>query len=129
METLAKKVNDFYAAIACLPDRSGLFSDPNLKVKWIEMLGGPYGGVFNNLEETLAGVFARVGGEWKNFKFTPSGFHDTGEAVTVEGTYTGENKKTGKTVTARVIHLWKLSGDELLVEQFTDTALFWRALE
>jgi len=129
MDSLSSKVKEIYAAISGLPAMSELFSDPNLKLTWSEMLGGPYGGVYNSLGETLAGVFGRIGAEWDNFEFTPSGFHEADSAVTVEGTYTGVYKKTGKKVTARVIHLWKMSEGRILIEQFTDTAMFWTAME
>ena len=129
LKTFMDKVSAIYGAIAGLPADNELFSDPGLKLRWVEMLGGPYGGVFNNLGETCENVFNRIGMEWDDFGFTPTGFHEAGDVITVEGGYSGINKNTGKKVNARVIHLWKLVDGEILVEQFTDTALFWNAME
>ena len=39
------------------------------------------------------------------------------------------NRKTGKKVRARVVHLWKLFYGKIVFEQFTDTAAFWKTME
>lgn len=124
-----KKMTGIYEAIAGLPEDNELFRDPDLHLTWIEMLGGPYGGVYSSLNETRENIFNPIGEQWADFRFTPSGFHEAGETITVEGNYTGTNRKTGKKTNARVIHLWKFVEGKILVEQFTDTALFWNAME
>jgi len=127
---LKDKMNEIYQAIAGLPEENAIFTDPDLKLTWYEMAGGPYGGVYKNMAETLENIFAKIGAQWEDFRFTPSGFHEADGVITVEGNYTGTNRKSGKKVDARVIHLWKLvDGDKIVVEQFTDTALFWKAME
>ena len=127
MDALMKRVKEIYGAIAGLPEDNVIFHDLNLT--WIEMSGGPYGGVYNNFSETLENVFKPLGAEWDDFKFTPANFFNAGDAVTVEGDYTGVNKKTGKKVHARVVHLWKLLDGKIVFEQFTDTAAFWKVME
>ena len=129
MDKFMKKVSEIYGAIAGLPEDNGLFHDPDLDLRWVEMLGGPYGGLYNSLSEARVNIFDRIGAEWDDFRFTPSGFHEAGNIITVEGEYTGVRKKTGKKVQARVIHLWKLIDGKIIIEQFTDTALFWQAIE
>ena len=129
MGTLMKQVEEIYGAIAGLPEDNAIFHDPNFKLTWIEMLGGPYGGVYNNFSETLENVFNRIGADWEDFRFTPANFHDAGGAVAVEGDYTGVNRKTGKKVNARVVHLWKSLDGKIIFEQFTDTSAFWKAME
>ena len=124
-----KKVMDIYGAIAALPEDNDLFHDKNAVSVWLEMAGGPYGGVSYSLGEARENAFNRIGMEWEDFKFTPSGFYETGDVITVEGNYEGVNRKTGKKINARVIHLWKLAEGKVLMEQFTDTALFWKAME
>ena len=127
MGAFIDKVKEIYGAIAGLPGDNPCFHDPSLGLTWIEMRGGPYGGVYNGFGQVLENVFGRIGAEWDDFNFAPSAFHDTGDTVAVEGEYTGKNKNTGKTVAARVIHLWKSVDGKILFEQFTDTALFWEA--
>ena len=127
MDAFIEKVKEIYGAIAGLPADNAIFHDPALNLTWIEMLGGPYGGKYKGFSEVLENVFNRIAAEWDEFMFAPAAFHETGETVTVEGNYTGKNKNTGKTVAARVIHLWKRIDGKILFEQFTDTALFWEA--
>ena len=72
MESLMKKVEDIYRAIAALPEDSPLFRDQNLKITWIEMSGGPYGGVYSSMGEVLSGVFSRIGAAYQREKNTGS---------------------------------------------------------
>jgi ketosteroid isomerase-like protein len=128
-EPFAEKVAEIYEAIAGLPDDNELFYNPDLLLTWIEMLGGPYGGVYNSLSEARENIFDPIGAQWADFRFTPSGFHEMGGIITVEGYYIGVNRKTGKTLNARVVHLWKHLNEKILIEQFCDTALFLEAME
>lgn len=118
-----------YRAIAGLSDDNECFHDPALDLTWTEMLGGPYGGVYKGLDEVRTRVFNRIAADWEDFNFSPAAFHEAGNVVSVEGNYTGVSRKTGKKITARVIHLWKLNDGKILFEQFTDTSAFWKALE
>ena len=43
----------------------------------------------------LAGVFARLGGEWDGFKVALEEVHDAGDTVVATGRYGGAYKKTG----------------------------------
>lgn len=129
MSAFIDKVTEIYGAIAGLPADNSCFHDPALDLTWVEMSGGPYGGVYAGFGEVLENVFSRIGADWDDFKFTPSAFHTLDSVVTVEGDYTGVNRNTGKAVSARVIHLWKQAGGKILFEQFTDTALFWESMK
>ena len=123
------KVKIIYGAISGLPDDNECFHDPAIDLTWVEMCGGPYGGVYNGFSEVLENVFNRIGADWEDFKFNPAVFHVFGDVVAVEGDYTGINRNTGKTINARVIHLWKLTDGKIKFEQFTDTAIFWEAIK
>ena len=129
MDSFMKIVTDIYGAIAGLPEDSELFHDPDLDLTWIEMLGGPYGGVSRGFSEVRENVFSRIGVHWEDFKFTPANYFEADGAITVEGDYTGVNRETGKKLHARVVHLWKQTGGKIVFEQFTDTAAFLKAME
>jgi uncharacterized protein len=76
----------------------------------------------------LAGVFARLGGEWEEFQARPDGFLDAGEAVIVQGHYSGVYKATGKKVRAQFAHVWTLrDGKVVAFQQYTDTKQFSEA--
>ena len=125
MKTLLEQVNDTYAAVGALPAQSPLFSN----LTWCEMKGGPYGGVYDTSDSILSGVFGRIQAQWDAFTFTPQDFLAAENAVTVVGNYTGVNKSTGKSLDARVVHLWRIQNGALHFEQFADTKLIWDAME
>ena len=54
---------------------------------------------------------------------------DGGDVVVGIGTYSGTYKRTGRFFAARVAHVWRVAGGEIVAfEQFTDTELVNRAL-
>ncbi|CAN5597507.1 nuclear transport factor 2 family protein [soil metagenome] len=83
---------------------------------WAE--GNPYIGP----NAVLEGIFQRIGAELDNFAATPACFIDGGEAVAVEGRYTGTVKAIGKPVDAQFVHVWRLEGGKVVrFQQYTDT--------
>ena len=53
----------------------------------------------------------------------PRKFYDAGEAVIVEGRYSGSYKATGKSIDAQFCHVWKLrEGKVTSFQQYLDTA-------
>jgi hypothetical protein len=45
------------------------------------------------------------------------------------GTYSGTYRATGKSMRARVVHVWRLEGPQIVqFEQFTDTLLVHQAM-
>lgn len=76
----------------------------------------------------LAGVFARLGGEWDGFQAKPDSFLDAEDAVIVQGHYSGVYKATGKSVRAQFAHVWTLRGGKAVTfQQYTDTKQFAEA--
>jgi ketosteroid isomerase-like protein len=76
----------------------------------------------------LAGVFARLGGEWEEFQARPDNFLDAGEAVIAQGHYGGVYKATGRKVRAQFAHVWTLRGGKVTAfQQYTDTKQFSEA--
>ncbi len=73
----------------------------------------------------LEGVFLRFVSEWNDFTVSPESIIDAGEQVVTLGTYSGTNKKTGKSVRAQMVHVWNLSdGKAVRFQQYTDTKQF-----
>ena len=91
-------------------------------ISWTEAKGFPYAGTYVGLEEISKNVFSRLGSEWINYKFTPEGYVANEDKVVAYGTYTGTNKRTGKSFEARVAHIWKLKDGKIKsFEQFVDS--------
>jgi ketosteroid isomerase-like protein len=91
-------------------------------IHWTEAKGFPYAGTYIGLEAITKNVFSRLGSEWIDYKFTPEDYVAGDDKVVAYGTYTGSYKLTGKSFEARVAHVWKLKGGEIIsFEQFVDS--------
>jgi uncharacterized protein len=96
---------------------------------WIEMAGFPYAGTYVGRDAIIDGVFKRIGAEWNGYEFRLERLVDGGATIIGVGTYSGVYKKTGKKMSARVVHVWDLEdGKVKRFEQFTDTRLVAEAL-
>jgi len=127
MTALLVRVKEVYNAIAALPEPNSIFEEIS---SWIEMTGGPYGGEYNTSDEIAGGVFANIASDWANFTFSPEIFMEADGYVFVVGNYTGVNKATGKSLQARVVHMWsRKAKGKLCFEQFADTALLRNAMQ
>jgi ketosteroid isomerase-like protein len=99
-------------------------------ISWTEARGFPYGGTYIGLEEITRNVFSRLGAEWIDYKFTPEDYVAEGDKVVAYGSYTGTYKQTGKTILARVAHIWKLKEGKITsFEQFVDSEMINIALK
>jgi ketosteroid isomerase-like protein len=95
---------------------------------WTEMAGFPYAGTYVGSEAIIAGVFKRIGEEWDDYAFALERLVDGGSTIVGIGTYTGAYKSTGRTMRARVTHVWDMDGGKVVrFEQFTDTGLVAKA--
>lgn len=91
---------------------------------WTEMAGFPYAGTYVGPDAIIAGVFARIGADWEGYTFTLEKLVDGGDTIVGIGTYSGIFRKTGKSMSARVVHVWDMDGGKVVrFEQFTDTKL------
>ena len=91
-------------------------------ISWIEAKGFPYAGTYVGLADITSNVFARLGSEWLNYKFTPEDYITNEDRVVAYGTYSGTYKGTGKYFEARAAHLWKLKDGKIIsFEQFVDS--------
>ncbi|WP_336501193.1 nuclear transport factor 2 family protein [Microbacterium paraoxydans] len=73
--------------------------------------------------------FGRIQEEWDDYTVAIDEVVDGGDVVVGIGTYSGTYKRTGRFFAARVAHVWRVAGGEIVAfEQFTDTELVNRAL-
>lgn len=90
--------------------------------QWTEAAGFPYAGTYIGLEAVSQNVFYRLATEWIDYKFTPEHYIAEGDSVVAYGTYSGTYIKTGKSFTARVVHIWQLKAGKIIrFEQFVDS--------
>ncbi|AYY12535.1 nuclear transport factor 2 family protein [Actinobacteria bacterium YIM 96077] len=91
---------------------------------WTEAEGFPYAGTYVGPEAVRANVFERIARDWDGFTFTLAELLDAGDTVVALGRYSGTNRATGRTFTARVAHVWRLSdGRVTSFEQIVDSAM------
>lgn len=99
------------------------FLDAN--VVWNEAEGNAYadGNPYIGPDAVLNGVFARVGGEWDDFKLVKIELHDmANNQVLATLRYNGSYKKTNKIIDAQVAHLWTLKDGKIIgFQQYVDT--------
>jgi uncharacterized protein len=123
---------DIVAAHYAVSDRGdvdAMLADVAADVHWTEMTGFPCGGSYRSPEAVKQGVFARLGVEWADYRFALERLIDAGEHVIGIGSYSGTYRDTGKAMQARVAHVWRLAGGQVVAfEQFTDTLLVHRAM-
>lgn len=98
-------------------------------VRWVEAEGGPYGGVYVGPQAVREGVFKRIGAEWRGYQAEPQQVVADGQTVIVRGRYRGTCDATGKPISTPFVHIWTVSGGLVQAfEQYTDTAMWWRAM-
>lgn len=105
-------------------DLSAMMAPVTSRTAWTEMAGFPYAGTYVGPEAIIEGVFKRIGEEWDGYALKLEKLVDGGATIVGIGTYSGTYKKTGKAMSARVVHVWEMEdGKALSFEQFTDTRL------
>lgn len=101
-------------------------------ITWREAESNPYmptGEPWVGPEAVLENLFVRLRDEWDAFTVHPRAFHDAGDAVVVEGRYTGTFQATGKALDAQLCHVWTFRGGKITsFQQYTDTAQFQRVM-
>src|SRR5262245_31406541 len=73
--------------------------------------------------------FAVAGPEWDGWTIGIEQTVEAGEAVVVEGRYTGLYKPTGRRMDVQVCHVWRFRGDHVAsFHQYVDTAALRRVM-
>jgi len=95
-------------------------------VEWRLAEGHPYapeGEAWVGADAIRQHFFMRAGGEWDRFSVVPREFHEAGDAVILEGRYTGVYRPTGKNLDAQFCHVWKVRHGKIAsFQQYIDTA-------
>jgi ketosteroid isomerase-like protein len=98
-------------------------------VRWTEMAGFPYAGTYTGPGEVATKVLARIPEDWDDFRIDVDELLDAGDTVVMVGAYGGTSRATGKPMSPRVVHVWKLRGSKVTAfEQFVDTLKVAEAL-
>ncbi|MGN7861041.1 nuclear transport factor 2 family protein [Microbacterium sp. 22303] len=109
-------------------DLDGMLAPLAADVRWTEAAGFPYAGTYVGADAIVENVFTRLQDDWDDYTLAVDEVIDGGDTVIGIGTYSGTNKSTGRFFAARVAHVWRLEGGEVVAfEQFTDTEMLSRA--
>lgn len=128
MRTNLNIVNDHYAASA-RQDIAAMMADVAPDVQWTEMAGFPCAGTWVGPGQVIEHVFKVLGSAWTSYRFELQELIDAGDRVIGLGQYQGTYGKTGKSMKARVAHVWRLQDGKIVqFEQFTDTLLVAQAM-
>ena len=118
-------LNDFYDAFG-RGDIDAMLKAFDPKIEWQEAESHPYqpsGKPWIGGDAVLQNLFMRIGQEWDGFAIAAKTFYDVGDAVIVEGRYTGTFKATGKSLDAQCCVIWKIQNGKLTsFQQYLDTA-------
>ena len=105
-------------------DLPGMLAPLAEDVAWTEMAGFPYAGTYVGPDSVRANVFGRLAGEWDDYTANVEEVVGAGNGIVLGiGNYSGTYRATGRSMTARFVHVWRLEdGKVRRFEQFTDTA-------
>lgn len=104
-------------------DLPGMMSDFAPDIVWTEAAGFPFAGTYVGVDSVRDNVFIAIAKEWDGWSVAIDELVVEGETVIGVGTYTGTNRATGKSVSTRVTHIWRVrDGKAVRFEQITDTA-------
>ena len=128
MRTPVNIIADHYAA-STRQDMVAMMADVSPDVLWTEMAGFPCAGTWVGPEQVIEHVFKVLGSEWIGYRFELQELVDAGDRIIGLGRYHGTYGKTGKSMQARVAHVWRVQGGKIVqFEQFTDTLLVAQAM-
>ncbi len=128
LRTAHQIVTDHYAASA-RGDLVAMMAEVAPDVRWTEMAGFPCAGTHVGPEQVADKVFKVLGSEWEGYRFALETLIDAGDCIVGIGSYHGTYRQTGKAMSARVAHVWRVEGGLVRsFEQFTDTLLVAQAM-
>lgn len=110
-------------------DAQGLAALCTPDLTWDISPGFPHSATFVGLGSIFNDFFAPVMQEFENWRTVPDTFLDAGDHVIALGHYHSRAKATGKEMTARFAHVWRLEGGKAArLRQYADTVQLARAL-
>ncbi len=94
-------------------------------IEWSDAEGNPWypGHPFTGPQQVVDGVFARIGGEFQDFRLELQRFLSDGDTVAVQGRYHAtSHQATGRPLEAQFMHVWDVRDGKLVrFQQYTDT--------
>lgn len=128
MRTPYQIVADHYAA-SDRGDIAAMMADLAEDAQWTEMAGFPCAGTHVGAQQVIDKVFKVLGLEWEGYGFKLERLVNGGDTIVGIGDYSGTYRATGKSMRARVVHVWQIEGGKVRrFEQFTDTLLVAQAM-
>jgi ketosteroid isomerase-like protein len=127
--TSAELAGSFYEAVegGDLPGGLALLTSD---CAWTEMETFGHAGVYVGPDAIRDNVFVRIVKEWEGFRLDVQEVLDAGDTAVAIGTYSGRNKATGKSFSARVVHVFRLRDGKIAAfEQFADSLAIAAARE
>ncbi|WP_229076595.1 nuclear transport factor 2 family protein [Actinoplanes sp. DH11] len=110
-------------------DVAALLEGLDRDIEWVVPDGLHYGGVYRGRESVLTNVFARFETEWVGFAVQPDEIFEAGDVVIALGHYRAANRVTGRPMTSRFAHVWRLSdGVPVRFETIPDTHAMVRTM-
>lgn len=110
-------------------DLAGMLAPLAEDIRWTESAGFPLAGTYVGPQAVLENVFAALARDWDDFGVDLERLLDGGERIVGVATYRGKNKKTGKTLATRVVHLWEVvDGKAVSFEQIVDSVPVLKAM-
>ena len=99
-------------------------------IAWIEADGSPLAGTYIGRRAVADHVFAVLERDWDGDSLELDEVVQEGDSVVGIGTRSGTNRATGRSFSARVVHLWRFR-DGMVVgfEQVIDTAMVNEAID
>ncbi|MBO3761116.1 nuclear transport factor 2 family protein [Ciceribacter sp. L1K22] len=98
-------------------------------VEWTEAEGFPYAGTYVGIDALMAGVFARLGSEWIDYRADVQTYLADGDRVAAFGVYSGTYKATGKPMRAAFAHLYDIEDGKIRrMTQYVDSVMVAKAL-
>ena len=100
-------------------------------IVWNEAEGFPYsdGNPYQGPAAVLAGVFARLPQDWRDFQVEVKELAGGPDMVVMLGRYRGWNRASGRELNVQCSHTWWVRGNKVVrFQQMVDTAAVARAL-
>lgn len=123
--TNVQVVKDVYRKLG-RGDIEGVLALWDPEMEWREAEGNPFqpdGAPWIGAQTIMQKVLGTIATSWDGFGVTPHEIHDGGDAVVVEGRYTGTWKTSGNKLDAQFCHVWKVrDGKVVTFQQYVDTA-------
>lgn len=109
-------------------DLEGMLAPLSPDAKWTEAAGSTYAGTYFGVDAIRENVFHRIGSEWVSFNANVTELLDAGDTVVALGNYVGVHRTTGKAMSARFTHIWRVTNNKITsFEQVADTTLIQAA--